>query len=141
MAGRLSDSLWRWRFTTLLLGVFAAAALLLAAVGLYGVVSNAVGARRREIGIRMALGATQHSVLAMVLKQGMGLVLAGALIGMAASAALTRVMSALLWGVSATDPLTYAGALGVLLAAAVCATAAPAWRAARVDPLEALRYE
>jgi putative ABC transport system permease protein len=141
MAGRLSDSLWRSRFTTLLLGVFAAAALLLAAVGLYGVVSNAVGARRREIGIRMALGATQHSVLAMVLKQGMGLVLAGALIGMAASAALTRVMSALLWGVSATDPLTYAGALGVLLAAAVCATAAPAWRAARVDPLEALRYE
>jgi putative ABC transport system permease protein len=141
MATLISDSVWRSRFTMLLLSVFACVALLLAVVGLYGVVSKSVGGRRREVGIRMALGATQRSVLEMVIRQGLGLVLLGALIGLTASVALTRFMSTLLYGVSATDPLTFLGVLLVLMAAATLATYVPARRAAKVDPVVALRYE
>jgi predicted permease len=129
------------RFNMLLLGLFAALGLLLAAVGIYGVMSYAVSQSTREIGIRMALGAQAGRVLRLVAWQGMTLTLTGMAVGVVASLALTRVMSGLLYGVAATDPATFAATALLLTAVSLAACYLPARRATRVNPLIALRYD
>jgi len=124
-----------------LLATFAAIALLMAIVGIYGVLAFAVTERRQEIGIRMALGATPQAVLALVMKEGAALVAAGALAGLAGALALTRYLATLLYGVTATDAVTYAAVLIGLALAAAAASFLPARRAALVDPVVALRHE
>ncbi len=131
----------RQRFSTMLLGIFAILALVLAAVGIYGVMSYSVAQRTREIGIRMALGAQRKDVLKMTVKQGLKLVLIGIGLGLVVALALTRVMASLLFGVSATDPLTFLSIPLVLLAVAAVASYIPALRATRVDPMVALRAQ
>ena len=129
------------RFNALLLGVFAAIALVLATLGIYSVISYSITLRTQEIGIRMALGANRPAILMMVLRAGIVLTAIGSAIGLIGALALTRWMSSLLFGVSATDPVTYAIVLLVALGAALLACLIPARRATRVDPLVALRYE
>jgi ABC-type antimicrobial peptide transport system permease subunit len=124
----------------LLLGIFAALALIHAAVGIYGVMSYSVAQRTREIGIRMALGAQRSDVLKLTIANGLKLVGTGLLIGLAGAFALTRVMSGLLFGISPTDPTTFLAISFVLLAVAVLASYLPALRATRVDPILALPY-
>ncbi|MBV9927382.1 MAG: ABC transporter permease [Acidobacteria bacterium] len=137
----LAESIARQRFSTLLLGVFAGVALVLAAVGIYGVMSYSMAQRTREIGIRMALGASKWHVLKLAVGQGLKLVAVGVGLGLAGAFALTRLMSSLLYGVSATDPATLVTISLVLVAVALLASYLPARRAAKVDPLIALRYE
>ena len=129
------------RFNALLLGVFAAIALVLATLGVYSVISYSITLRTQEIGIRMALGANRPAILMMVLRKGIMLTLIGAVMGLAGAFALTRWMSSLLFGVSASDPATYVIVLLMALGAALLACSIPASRASRVDPLIALRYE
>jgi putative ABC transport system permease protein len=135
------DAMARQRFSMFLLGIFGALALALAAVGLYGVMAYSVTQRTHEIGIRMALGADRRDVMKMVVGQGMILSLAGLGIGLVAAYGLTRLMSALLFGVSATDPLVFVVISLALAAVAFLASFIPALRATRVDPVVALRYE
>jgi predicted permease len=137
----ISDSLASQRFSMSVLGIFALLALLLASVGIYGVVSYLVGQRTQEIGIRMALGAKQRDVLYMVLRDGMKMVLAGVILGCVAALGLTHLMASLLFGVRATDPLTFSGVAILLATVALAACYIPARRAMRVDPMVALRYE
>jgi putative ABC transport system permease protein len=137
----LSDSLAGTRFSTTLLSAFAAMALLLAAFGIYGVISYIVGQRSHEIGIRMALGARPRDAVLMVLQQAAVPVLAGIAAGFVASLAATRALSTLLYGISATDPLTFAVLSLFLAAVALAACYIPARKATKVDPMIALRYE
>jgi putative ABC transport system permease protein len=141
MNQRVAHSVASPRFQSFLLGAFGALGLLLATVGIYGLISYSVSQRTHEIGLRMALGAEPQSILNLVLSQGMKLALAGIAIGIVASLALTRLMSSLLFGVSATDPLTFVGVALLLAGVAALASYLPARRAMRVDPMVALRYE
>lgn len=137
----ISDSLARRRLNMVLLSVFAAAALLLAAVGIYGVMSYSVSQRINEMGIRVALGAQSKDILKLILKQGLNVALLGMAIGIAAALALTRLMSGLLFEVSATDPFAFGGVAMALMIVALFACYIPARRATRVDPMTALRHE
>lgn len=141
MEERLYDSLARRRFSMLLLGGFAAIALMLAAIGIYGVMSYSVNQRTHEIGIRMALGAQRISILGLVIRQAFVLVSFGIAIGLTGAFALTRVMSSLLYGVSATDRFTFIAVSVMLGSIALLASYAPARRATKVDPIDALRCE
>ncbi|HJT81213.1 MAG TPA: ABC transporter permease, partial [Chthoniobacterales bacterium] len=137
----VSESVARQRFSMLLLGVFASLALILSAVGIYGVMSYGVEQRTREIGIRMALGAQRSDVLKLTVGQGLGMVSIGILIGLAAAFVLTRVMASLLFGVSPTDSTTFLAISLVLIGVAALASFIPALRATKVDPMFALRYQ
>ncbi|MGD8866960.1 MAG: ABC transporter permease [Gemmatimonadales bacterium] len=137
----LRDSMARTSFTLVMLGIAAAVALLLATVGVYGVISYVVSQRTREIGVRIALGAESARVARMVLKQGLLLAVVGVTLGLVAAYGLTRLMTGLLFGVSAVDPLTYAVVAVCLSGVALLASYVPARRASRVDPIEALRIE
>jgi putative ABC transport system permease protein len=137
----ISDSLAARRFSMILLGVFAALALALSCVGIYGVISYLAWQRTHEIGIRMALGAQRNDVLRLVLGHGAKMVLIGVGVGIAASLGLTQLMARLLFGVSAYDPLTFLGVACLLILVALAASYIPARRAMRVDPIVALRYE
>ena len=137
----LSQFFTQPRFRALLLSIFASLGLVLCGIGIFGVVSQSVAQRRHEIGVRMALGARQSDTLYLVLHEGMRLAAAGIVIGVAGALALTRVLSSLLYGVSATDPLTLAAVAILLMFVALAACYVPARRATRVDPMVALRYE
>ena len=141
MSSRMSASLARQRFATLMLGAFAAFALILAIIGVYGVMSHLVTQGAHDIGVRMALGAERRRILLMVLRQGMELTVAGSVVGIVAAVALTRVMASLLFGVSTTDLATFTTVPLILIATAMIASSIPALRATRVDPVVALRDE
>ncbi len=141
MAGWLSDSIAAARMAATLVGLFGLIALLLAAIGLYGVLSYSVNRRRREIGIRLALGARTGDVLRLVLREGMTLVFIGTGLGLGGAFVSTRLFASLLYGVSATDPLTFVGVSLLLVLIALLACYLPARRATKVDPMSALRYE
>jgi putative ABC transport system permease protein len=137
----MSDSVASRRFSATLLGALAGLGLLLASVGVYGVISYGVSQRTREIGIRMALGAKRKDVLSLVVAQGMKLLLLGVAAGAVAAFILTPVMSSLLFGISPSDPVTFGGSVVFLALVALLACYIPARRAAKVEPMVALRYE
>jgi putative ABC transport system permease protein len=137
----VADTLAARRFSTIVLASFATLALVLSTVGIYGVISYTVGQRTHEIGLRMALGASRVDVLRIVLSQGAKLAALGVATGLAASLALTQLMGSMLYGVTATDPLTFVGVAVILMLVALAACYIPARRAMRVDPVVALRYE
>jgi len=137
----VASSIASQRFSLILLGGFAGLALLLAGIGIYGVLSYLVGQRTREIGVRMALGAQRLDVLRMVLGDGARMTMVGAAIGLVAALALTRLMASMLFGVRPTDPVTFAAVAVLLCGIALFACYLPARRAAKVDPMVALRYE
>jgi putative ABC transport system permease protein len=141
MQERLHDSLARQRFSSTMLGAFAVFALLLAAVGLYGVMSHLVTQSTHDIGVLVTFGARPGNIIALVVRQGMQLAGTGIVLGLVGAAALTRVMSGLLFGISTTDALTFAAVPALLVAVALAATVIPAWKATRVDPMVALREE
>src|SRR3954470_10247227 len=137
----IARTLLQKKFTMLLLSIFAGTALLLAAVGLYGVISYSVAQRTRELGIRIALGAQRSDVLRLILRQGMTVVAAGLIVGLAASFGVTRMIASLLYGISASDPFTFLLLSAVLVMVALVACWLPARRASAVDPIVALHAE
>jgi ABC-type antimicrobial peptide transport system permease subunit len=141
MTHRLAGSLAPRRFSLQIIGGFGVLALLLSAVGIYGVLSHTVSQRTQEIGLRMALGPQPNDVMWLVVRQGMMPTFVGLVFGFAGASALTRLISNQLYGVTATDPLTFASALAILIGAAVLACYFPARRATNVNPIEALRHE
>jgi putative ABC transport system permease protein len=136
-----SESLATDRLRTVLIGVFAAVAMALSAIGIYGVISYSVVQRTQEIGIRAALGASSAATRWLILRSGLRMTAAGLLLGFGAALALTRLLAALLFGVGARDPITMIGVAGILAVIALLASYLPAHRATNVDPLVALRYE
>ena len=141
MSDVIAQSVSPQRFNMLLLASFAGLALILAAVGIYSVLSYAVRRRVREIGIRMALGASNNDVIRMVLTDGLKPILLGVALGLAAALALSRVVASLIFGVRATDPLTFAAVALLLLVVGIFATIIPAYRATRIEPVRVLREE
>jgi ABC-type antimicrobial peptide transport system permease subunit len=141
MDTRVAESLARPRFAMTLLTVFAGVALVLAAIGTYGVMAYLVSQSTRELGIRLALGASGRTVLSLVLRQGVMVAAAGLVAGVAGAWALTRLMRTMLFGVEHTDQVTFAAVAGILCIVALAATVGPARRAARVDPTIAMRLE
>ena len=141
MEQRVDESLARRRFSMLLLGVFATIALALATIGIYGVMAYLVNQGTRELGIRIALGASPRNIVNLVVRQGMALALAGVTLGLAASFLLTQLIRSLLFGVRATDPITFAGISFLLAIITLLACYIPAQRAARIDPLISVRCE
>jgi ABC-type antimicrobial peptide transport system permease subunit len=141
MEEAVSSSVAYTRSVTTVLALFATVALALAALGLYGVLAFFVTQRTQEIGIRVALGAQAGSVLRLVITRGLVLVVIGLVLGTAGAIGATRLVSGMLFQISATDPLTFAGVTGFFLLVAMCACLLPAWRALRIDPLEALRVD
>ncbi len=137
----LGQSMARTSFISVMLAIAAAVALALGVVGIYGVISYIVSQRTREIGVRMALGANRRDVSRMVLRQGMILAGIGVAVGLVAAVGLTRLISSWLYGVEATDPVTFGVVAALLTAVAFVASYLPALRASRTDPLEALRFE
>jgi putative ABC transport system permease protein len=137
----LSASAAQPRLNAVLVAVFASVALLIAAIGVYGVLSYSVAQRTREIGLRMAMGAQRGNVLRLVVREGMLVSLAGIGAGIAAAIAVSRVLASLLYGVPERDPATFAVVAAALAVVALAACAVPAWRASKVDPIVALRYE
>jgi len=127
------------RFTTTLIGIFAAVAVVLAAVGLYGVLSTIVRQRTAEIGMRMVFGAPRASILQLVVGEGLRLSVAGMVLGLAGALAVTRVMASMLVGVEPTDPMTFAAIALLFVVIAAGASWVPAWRASRLDPMDAIR--
>jgi ABC-type antimicrobial peptide transport system permease subunit len=141
MEARVRASLARQRFIAGLLTVFAGVALVLAAIGVYGVIAYLVAQGTREIGIRMALGATERTVLALVLRWGLAVALAGLAVGLVGALALSRLLGSLLFGVSATDAVTFAGTAALLALVALAASYVPARKASRTDPMVSLKRE
>jgi predicted permease len=141
MTERMSGSMARQRFSMIMLTAFAVFALILAAVGVYGVMSYLVSQGTHDIGVRMALGAQRSTILGMIMRQGLELTVAGVVIGVAGALLLTRVMATLLFGVNATDAVTFSAVPVILGLVALLACYLPAWRATRVDPVIALREE
>jgi putative ABC transport system permease protein len=137
----VAQSVAQPRFNALLMGIFALLALVLAAVGLHGVISYSVVQRTREIGIRMALGAERGEVLKLVLRQGMSLIVIGLSLGLVGALALSHFLASLVYGVQPTNPVTFIGVSVVLFMVGLLASYIPACRAANVDPMVALRYE
>jgi ABC-type antimicrobial peptide transport system permease subunit len=137
----LHESLSRQSFNMLLLSIFAGCALLLAAIGIYGLMSYSVQQQTQEIGVRMALGADKPAMFRLILRQGMPPALIGVVVGLAAAFGLTRLLQSLLYGVKTTDPISFFGVAAILLAVALVAILIPARRAMTVDPLSALRSE
>ena len=136
-----SDTLARQRFLSLLLGIFAGLALLLACVGIYGVLAYLTGERVPEIGVRLALGASAGDVMWLVLRQSLGMIVVGVGAGMAVALAAGRILESLVEGIQPFDPMTFAIVIPLLVVAALVASAVPARRASRVDPIAALRTE
>jgi ABC-type antimicrobial peptide transport system permease subunit len=141
MEDLVGAQLKRPRFNMLLIGVFAALSIALTVVGVYGVVAASVAGRTREIGVRVALGASSRRVLGMVMREGMTLAGFGLLIGLVVAAGVSRLAAGLLYGVRPSDPLTYGGIALLLAALTALGCVVPAWRASRVDPMNALRVE
>ncbi|MBV9886412.1 MAG: FtsX-like permease family protein, partial [Acidobacteria bacterium] len=137
----LSRSLALRNFMRMLLSAFAILALLLAAIGIYGVISYAVSQRTREIGVRMALGATPAGMLSLILRESLQLIFFGVVIGIAAALGLTRMLASMLYGVSSTDPLIFLSVTALLVVIALAACLIPARRAMQIDPMVALRHE
>ena len=138
---RMSENVAAPRFRTLLLGIFAGLAVCLAMAGVYGVMSYVVGQRSSEIGLRIALGASPRDVLRLVLRRALLLAVIGIAVGLGCATAMTQLLSSMLFGVKATDPLTYVAVVVTLTSVAMLASYIPARRATRVDPIVALRYE
>jgi putative ABC transport system permease protein len=141
MEAMMDEALGQRKLTMYLLGTFAGLAVMLAAIGIYGVMSFDVTRRSLELGVRMALGAERSSVLALVMRQGLGMALIGVALGLVLALIATRVLEAQLYGVTRTDPATFALVAVVLTAVAMMATLIPALRATRLDPVKALRAE
>jgi putative ABC transport system permease protein len=141
MEAFVSEAFARHRFNLVLLGLFGGLALLLSAAGIYGVMAYGVAQRKNELGLRLALGAQPHDVMNLILRQGLRLISVGLVLGLVSALALTRLMKSLLFGVNATDAVTFAAVTLLLLVVALLACLIPARRATRVDPLATLRQE